>query len=101
MREDLRIRVIIEGQFGEVLATAIAPLSSDLGEVVKSLKTSDGPCPFFDTPMETVHRVREMRNYTVQNLSPKIADVLIEAMRAKDTVNGYTKAGLEEFNRRI
>jgi hypothetical protein len=100
MRAPLRIRVIIEeGRFGNVFAEAAVDLSPDMNEVMTPLKMSDGPFPFFDTPMATVHRVRDMREYTVDRLAPEVAKVLIKAMRSKDTMNGYTIAEQEEFKK--
>lgn len=98
MHEELRIRVIIEGRFGEEIAMAIAPLSLDMAEVLTPLKVSDGPFPFFDTPAPVIQRVKAMRNFTVARLAPEVAKVLIEAMGAKDTVNGYTKAEMRELS---
>lgn len=100
MREDLRIRVIIEGRFGEVLAQAVGQLAPEMAGVMTPLKMSDGAFPLFDTPPATVLCVKKMREYTVASLAPKVAKVLIEAMRAKDTVNGYTKAERDEFDKK-
>lgn len=101
MREPLRIRVIIEeGRFGNVLAESVGYLAPDINEVMMPLKMSDGPFPIFDTPLATVQRVTAMREFTVKSLAPEVAKVLIEAMRAKDTVNGYTKAERDEFDKK-
>jgi hypothetical protein len=99
MREPLRIRVIIEGgRFGEVIADVASMLSPEMDEVMTPLKLSDGAPSFFDTPQSTIQRVMAMRSFSAQNLAPEVAKVLIEAMRSRDTINGYTKAERDEIN---
>lgn len=99
MFQNLKIRVIIEGQYGEMIAEAAVQLSPDMGGVMTPLKLSDGPFPIFDTPTHVVEHVTKLREYTVEKLAPDVAKVLIEAMRSKDTFNGYTEAERDEFNK--
>jgi hypothetical protein len=86
-----KIRVIIEDRWGGVVAEAVAPMDKFLQETIQPLKLSDGPYALFDTPPETVQRVRADRETTAKILTPKITKVLLDAMSAKDLFNGYKK----------
>lgn len=93
---DYKICVAIQGRFGEVVAEVFVPMDRFLQDTIQPLKMSDGPMPFFDTPRETVRRVKADRAATARILSPKITEALLDAMAAKDLFNGYTKQELKK-----
>lgn len=88
---EYKIRVMIEGRFGETIAEVIAPLDAEFREVIQPLKLSDGALPFLDTPALVVRRVKADRQQYAEILTSKISKVLLDAMAAKDLFNGYTK----------
>lgn len=92
---EYKIRVIVEDRYGRVVAEACAPMDSELREVIRPIKLSDGALPFLDTPALVVRRVKADRQQYAEMLTPKIAEVLLDAMSAKDLFNGYTKDELK------
>lgn len=91
-RDNWTIKVIVEDGFGGKVAEAWVPIDQLKGEVFQMIKLSDSPMPFFDTPPAAVQRVMGLRDNLATYLAPQITKVLMEAMGANDTFNGYNKA---------
>lgn len=92
------MRITIERRRGEAIAEVCVPLEGTLTtDLFQQLKTSDGPFPFFDTPLAVVHRVKRTRAGYAKYIAPKIEKLLLDGMEARDLFNGYTKDEIKKF----
>ncbi len=92
------IRVTIEEQHsGRKVAEARVIMTDTMQDLMEPLKQSYGAFPVFNTPNEILNRTKRSRDCYAKQMGPKITAVLLEALSANDTFNGYTKEQNKQF----